>query len=329
MTGSPARPAAQLSRLLALLPYLRSHPGVRLAAVAAEFGISEERLRSELDLLWVCGLPGHGPGDLIDFAFEGDTVTVVEHAGVERPLRLTVDEALALVVALRALAETPGLTARDAVLRALAKIEQAAGDAALPAVRVAVRVESEERVQPIAEQALRQGRRLHLSYLVPSRDEVTERDVDPVRILFVDGRAYLEAWCRRAEGLRTFRLDRVVSAALLDEPAQPPADLEPTDVDHGLFSPPPSAPLVTLALRPEAGWVAEYYPCEQVEVGPDGGLLVRLRASDAQWARRLVLRLGASVRVVDPPELAEQVRAEAALALAAYDPDSRSEQPTT
>lgn len=327
MTGSATGPASQLSRLLALLPYLRSHPGARLADVAADFGISEERLRSELDLLWVCGLPGHGPGDLIDFSFEGDTVTVVEPAGVERPLRLTVDEALALVVALRALAETPGLAGRDAVHRALAKIEQAAGDAAVAAGRVAVRVESEERVQPVAEEALRQGRRLHLSYLVPSRDEVTERDVDPVRILFVGGRAYLEAWCRRAEGLRTFRLDRVVNVAVLGEPAEPPVDLEPTDVDRGLFQPPAGAPLVTLALRPEAGWVAEYYPCEQVESGPDGGLLVRLRATDAQWARRLVLRLGGSVRVVAPPELADQVRAEAALALTAYDPDGRSEQP--
>ncbi len=109
----------QLPRLLALVPYLLARPGVRVADVAATFGVTEERLRKDLDLLWVCGLPGHGPGDLIDVEFEGDTITLLEPAGVTRPLRLTVDEALALVVALRALAETPGLVERDAVVRRL------------------------------------------------------------------------------------------------------------------------------------------------------------------------------------------------------------------
>ena len=105
----------QLPRLLALVPYLLSRPGVQLSVVADTFGISEDRLRKDLNLLWVCGLPGHGPGDLIDVEFEGDTVTLLEPAGVTRPLRLTVDEALALIVALRALADTPGLSERVAV----------------------------------------------------------------------------------------------------------------------------------------------------------------------------------------------------------------------
>jgi proteasome accessory factor C len=109
---APVQPQGQLTRLLALVPYLLARPGVRVADVAATFGVPEERLRKDLDLLWVCGLPGHGPGDLIDVEFEGDTVTLTEPAGVTRPLRLTVDEALALVVALRALAETPGLGER-------------------------------------------------------------------------------------------------------------------------------------------------------------------------------------------------------------------------
>ena len=56
----------------------------------------------------MCGLPGYGPGDLIDMAFDGDRVTLTYDAGIDRPLRLTPDEALALVVALRMLAETPG-----------------------------------------------------------------------------------------------------------------------------------------------------------------------------------------------------------------------------
>ena len=308
----------QLPRLLALVPYLLARPGVRLAEVARDFGVSEDRLRKDLNLLWVCGLPGHGPGDLIDVEFEGETVTLIEPAGVTRPLRLTVDEALALIVALRALAETPGLDERDAVDRALAKVEQAAGAAAVPAGRVEIAVEGEERVLPVVQSALEQGRRLHLSYYVPARDETTERDVDPMRLLLVEGRSYLEAWCRRVEGVRLFRLDRVSEVTVLDAPSEPPPDAAPRDLSQGLFRPAPDDLLVTLALRPGAAWVADYHPCESVAEEPDGGLTVRLRARDTAWVRRLVLRLGDQGRVVAPEELAASVRQDAALALAAY-----------
>ena len=311
-------PMGQLPRLLALVPYLLSHPGVQIAAVAATFGISQERLRKDLNLLWVCGLPGHGPGDLIDVEFEGDTVTLLEPAGVTRPLRLTVDEALALIVALRALAETPGLSELDAVDRALAKVEQAAGAAAGPAHRVEVSVEGEQWVLPVVRAALEERRRLHLSYYVPGRDETTERDVDPMRLLLVEGRSYLEGWCRKAEGVRLFRLDRVESVAVLDVPAEPPPGVTQRDLSQGLFRPGPDDLLVTLALRPAAAWVADYHPCESVVESADGGLVVRLRSRDTGWVRRLALRLGEQGRVLAPAELAEQVRADAALALAAY-----------
>ena len=309
----------QLPRLLALVPYLLARPGVRVADVAATFGVTEERLRKDLDLLWVCGLPGHGPGDLIDVEFEGDTITLIEPAGVTRPLRLTVDEALALVVALRALAETPGLVERDPVDRALAKVEEAAGAAAEGAERVAVSVEGETRVLPVVRAALDQGRALHLSYYVPARDETTERDVDPVRLLLVEGRTYLEAWCRRVEGVRLFRLDRVAEVALLDEPSAPPADVELRDVSQGLFRPSPDDLLVTMALRPAAAWVADYHPCESVVEQDDGSLVVTLRARDTAWVRRLALRLGEQGQVLAPAELAAEVRADARRALAAYE----------
>lgn len=315
---APALP--HLPRLLALVPYLLARPGARLSEVAEVFGVSEKRLRADLDLLWVCGLPGHGPGDLIDLEMSGDTVTLFEPAGVTRPLRLTVDEALALVVALRALAETPGLEERDAVDRVLAKVEGVAGAAAAPATRVAVALaESDEgAVLPVVQQALDRRRVLHLTYHAAASDETTERDVDPMRLLLVDGHRYLEAWCRRSEGVRLFRLDRVERAVVLDDPAATPATAEQRDLSEGLFRPSPEHALVTLALQPGAHWVADYHPCESVEHGADGALVVGLRTASTAWVRSLALRLGAQGRVLAPAELAEQVRQDARAALSAY-----------
>jgi proteasome accessory factor C len=155
-------------------------------------------------------------------------------------------------------------------------------------------------------EALASHRRVHLAYYVPGRDEATERDVDPMRLLVVEGRTYLEGWCRRAEAVRLFRLDRVLGVDVLAVAAEVPQEAEPVDVDRGLFRPSPDDLRVVIELSPYGRWVAEYYPCEEKTDLGEGRLRVILRTPDSEWVRRLALRLGADVR------------AEAAAALAQY-----------
>jgi proteasome accessory factor C len=155
---------------------------------------------------------------------------------------------------------------------------------------------------------------------VPARDESTERDVDPIRLLLTDGRWYLVGWCRLAEGVRTFRLDRVFGVSVLDTPAEVPPEAADAGIGGTLFEPSSQDTLVTLELEPRARWVADYYRCEQVSELPGGRMRVRLRARDERWLRRLALGLAGSGRVTDPPHFAEAVQADAAAALAAYEP---------
>jgi predicted DNA-binding transcriptional regulator YafY len=307
----------RLSRLLALVPYLVSRQGIPLAEAAAEFDISEAQLVRDLELLFVCGTPGHLPDDLIDVDWDDGHVFLSNADPIARPLRLGVDEALALLVGLRALADVPGLHDRDALQRTLLKLEAAAGESAAASSQVRVEVEAQG---PLAEvrRALAEGRRVHLSYFVPARDETTERDVDPMRVLLVDGRWYLEGWCRRAEDVRLFRLDRVEALTLLDLAAEVPPAATERDLAEGLFVASPDDRLVTLELSPPAHWVADYYPVEQVDEVAGDLLLVRLRVADDGWLRQLALRLGGALRVLDPPALADDVVAAARNALSAY-----------
>ncbi|WP_422769464.1 helix-turn-helix transcriptional regulator [Plantactinospora sp. WMMC1484] len=328
-SGGGARTSVdRLARLLNLVPYLLARPGIELAEAAADLGVTERQLREDLELLWVCGLPGYGPGDLIDMAFDGDRVTITYDAGIDRPLRLTPDEALALVVALRMLAETPGMANRDAIERALAKIENAAGE--LADAPVAVRMPGDSDRVAALRGAVQRGRALRITYYAATRDETTERTIDPIRVLMVGGLAYLEAWCRRAESMRLFRADRIDALVELDDPAAPPPQARLHDLSAGIFRPDQDLPLVTLRVGRASRWITEYYPCERVE--PDPGSvagsrdadrpgqewLVSLRVTDLAWARRFVLGLGPDVTVVAPPELADQVRDRAAAALDAY-----------
>jgi proteasome accessory factor C len=314
MTG-PRQSVDRLGRLLNLVPYLLARPGILVAEAAGDLGVSEKQLREDLELLWVCGLPGYGPGDLIDMALDGDRVTISHDAGIDRPLRLTQDEALALVVALRMLAETPGTGTRDVIERALAKIENAAGD--LADAPVAVRLPANaERVDRIRA-AVEGGHALRITYYTAARDETTERVVDPMRVVMVGGRAYLEAWCRRAEAVRMFRSDRIDAFTELDEPAAAPVEAVPQDVSAGVFRPGPGLPLVTLRVGRHSRWLTEYYPVEEVRRTGDEWV-VTMRVTDLGWAQRLLLGLGPDVTVVGPPELLDRIREQATAALDQY-----------
>ena len=313
MSGQEER----LPRLLALVPYLQARPGIKVAEAAADFGISEAQLRKDLQLLWLCGLPGHGPGDLIDLNFEGETITVIFDAGMSRPLRLTGEEALALAVALRTLAETPGLADSDAVHRALAKVETAAGGAVDDAT-VTVALDRTERLTPVLNRAVAEKRALELRYYTAARDETSDRTVDPLRVFELDGHAYLEAWCRSAEGVRTFRVDRIEDVVLLDEPAQPPAGIELRDLAEGVYQPAAEHLLATLRLSAAYAWVADYYPPEEVTELDEGTVQVRLRVSEPAWVRSLVLGSGGQVEVLSPGWLAESIRTDAVAAIDAY-----------
>jgi proteasome accessory factor C len=321
-TNSPARSAGprtsadRLARLLNLVPYLLARPGIEVAQAAADLGVSERQLREDLELLWVCGLPGYGPGDLIDMAFDGDRVTITYDAGIDRPLRLTPDEALALVVALRMLAETPGMANRPAIERALVKIENAAGD--LVNAPVAVRMPGDRDRLDTLRGAVERGHALRITYYTATRDETTERTIDPIRVLMVGGRGYLEAWCRRAEAVRLFRADRIDALTELDEPAVAPPQVQLHDVSAGVFQPTPDLPLVTVRVGRAGRWITEYYPCEAIRPGEGDEWLVSLRVSDLGWARRFVLGLGPDATAVSPPELVEQVREQAQRALDGY-----------
>jgi proteasome accessory factor C len=314
----------RLQRLLALVPYVVSRKVVGLAETAAAFGVSERELVDDLNLLWCVELRAPDPYCPIDLSYEGGEIVVSQAESMGRPLRLTVDEASALLVALRMLAEMPGDGDQDrsALSRLIAKLEAAAGEAASVSAQVAVQVDlpddGSEKLAVQIRAAIAARRRLHLRYYVPGRDEATERDVDPMRLHMVEGRPYLEGWCWRAEAMRLFRLDRVLELEVLDVAAEPPAEAQPVDLDEGLFRPSPQDVRVELELSVAGRWVAEYYPCESISDLADGRQRVILRTPDTGWVRRLALQLGEDGRVISPPALVAEIHQSAAAAVANY-----------
>lgn len=309
--------SSRLVRLLNMVPYFQANPRITRAEAAAALGVTEKQLHIDLEQLWLCGLPGYGPGDLIDFDFEGDTVEVTFTAGIDHPLRLTSPEATGILVALRALLDVPGMVDPEAARSAIAKIESAAGELAgsvaaadpAPVAGHAATVRA----------AVKDRRALSIDYYSASRDTLATRVVDPIRIVLVADRTYLEAWCRTAEGVRLFRLDRIVEARVLDEPSAPPEPALQAETDTSLFDADPSLPAATLLIAPSEGWMFDYYPLRVVRELADGTCEATMTYASDEWMARFVLGFGSAVTVVEPQALADRVRESATKALAAYD----------
>jgi proteasome accessory factor C len=320
-SGQPGESATiRLSRLLTMVPWLLNRQGVEIEEAAREFAVTPAQIEADLALLFLCGTPGGYPGDLIEAEWESGRVFLGNADTINRPLRLGVDEALTLIVGLRALAAVPGIGERDAVVRALAKLEAATGSASAGTSRIEVLIDegTGEEFLDLARRALADRRRVHLRYLVAGRDESTERDVDPMRLINFDAHWYLEGWCHRAEDVRLFRLDRIEAVAVLDEDGTPPATAQPRDLGSGVFTPHAGDQLVKLVLGPGAVWVSDYYPIESIDRTSDGGAVIELRTPDTGWLRRLMWQLGATATVLEPAELAREVRQGACAALDLY-----------
>ncbi len=312
MTPSSTR----LVRLLNMVPYFQANPQVSYAKAATDLGVNRKQLEADINQLWICGMPGYTPGDLIDFELSDDTINVTFSAGIDRPLRLTSTEATGLLMALRALAEIPGVVDPAAARSATAKIESAAGTTEADGADTAGATESA--AAAAVRRAVHDQRALRIEYFSASRDAQSTRVVDPIRVVLVGDQSYLEAWSREAEGVRLFRFDRILGATVLDEPAAPPETVVGSPVNTALFDADPSLPAAALRIAPGAAWMLEYFPMRVVAELPDGHREVAMTYAAEDWLVRQILGFGSDVEVLGPPSLVERVRRSADEALAAY-----------
>ncbi len=305
--AAPPKASERLRRLLVIVPYLVRHPGTSVEEATDLFGVSEQELLADLDLLFVSGLPPYGPGDLIDVDIQDGRIWIGMADYFARPLRLTRAEALAIYVRGAGLVGVPGLDEASALASALGKLAAELGPDALGELPERVEAASAEGdVETLGElrRAAAEHERVRIEYYAASGAETTAREIDPEEIFFEIGHWYVVAWDHRSDAERLFRADRVRSVAPTGQRFEArglPGAGRP------LYTPGLDDVAVTLRLGPEARWVAEYYETVRETELEDGRLEVELPAGRLEWVERLLLRLGTDAEVVAPEGLKDRV----------------------
>jgi proteasome accessory factor C len=307
---SSARTARRLNRILAMVPWVLANPGATVTEVCERFGYQNRRqLVDDLNLVFVCGLPGYGPGDLMVAYVDEDEVVVEMAEYFARPLRLSAPEALGLLAAGRALLSS-GLGSPEL-------------EAAVAKVEAVVLPDSDDRVvvdlaEPpyvsLLRRAAAEGMVVRIEYRAVSTGEGTTRDVEPWMVFSTLGNWYVRGHCRRADAERVFRVDRIRFAEETGDHFEPPAELPPPEVR---YTPEEGDVRATIRLGPAARWVADYYP---VEIEADDGveMVIRFSASDPAVPARLLVRLGAAAELVEGAEVARSAADLRARILARY-----------
>ncbi len=304
------RTASRLTRILAMLPWVIANPGADVDEVCERFGYTRKELIRDLDLVFVCGLPGYGPGDLMVAYVEEDRVVVDTADYFAQAPRLTAAEGLALLASgMTVMATGQG---SDVLASAVDKL----GTALVPEGHdiLTVDVSAEHDLGSVLRSAVIDGKVVEIVYTTLSRGDTTTRLIEPWTVFTSLGNWYVSAFCRTSQAERIFRLDRIQRVIETKERFEPPAAPPEPEVR---YTPSEEDVVATIRLRRPAFWVSDYYPVEIVSEDGDSRT-VRFSAYDPSVAAQLLVRLGGDATLLEGDEVRAAVDQLRARLLARY-----------
>lgn len=295
-------PLERTARLLDLVPYITSHQGIALKELAAIFGVTQAQMTDDLTTLWMCGLPGYTPLELMDLDFESGFVTIHNAETLARPRSITFDEGTALILGLDLLSSTIAADRTDL----LAMIEQLSARLSalinLPSALSATPASNQQHSSVIL-QAIQARSGVEITYHSLYRDELSTRKIFPIEIIEVDGHQYLSSYCYTASDFRQFRIDRIQSAnsfKVVDK--IPTANHEPRSF------------LTTIKVLTPTREISERF--KQDEIAENA--VFQFESYSEQWIERAVIASGGGVELQSPPQIRRSIATKAQSMLDRY-----------
>lgn len=305
MDKKQTTPIAKTARLLNLVPYLLAHQNISLADLSAEFDVTEKEMLEDLNTLWMCGLPGYTPLELIDLSFDSGFVTISNAEVLQEVRSLTSEEIIVLILGLDLIlsAVSSGDTeTRNAIEALRLKAQHIIGDV----VRVKPAVPLE--IYNLIDIALKQRRELHFTYLTAIKDGESDRTIRPTDLRTEGSSFYLDGYSLDARGFRTFRIDRISNLRIgetFDSSAQ---------VEVG-----PDKSLGQVQLRKNHRKASERFGLALEASGSAIAATQEFSYFSSEWVVRTVMETGGDVELLRPSNVRGEVLSRAQSLLSAYE----------
>jgi proteasome accessory factor C len=299
MSKSISAPLLRTARLLDLVPYLNTHQGISLKELAQHFDVSPSQMSADLTTLWMCGLPGYTPLELMDLEFESGYVSIRNAETLSKPRSITFQEGVALLLGLDLIASSLPEDRQDLLISIASLRSRLTSILGVP-VKLSATASTSGVVTTTISQAITKKSGLEISYHSMYRDLLTERTVTPIELYEKDSHQYLRAYCFTALDYREFRVDRVKSV----KPTNVPETFEsnkqaPGKIDFSITTMDPSRDVV------ERFGITDTVTGSQLD----------LSSYSRQWIERSVMASGAAVVLNSPSEIRDEVAKKAQLML--------------
>lgn len=302
MAKNISAPLARTARLLDLVPYLNTHQGIALKDLAQEFDVSTAQMTSDLTTLWMCGLPGYTPLELMDLEFESGFVTIRNAPTLAKPRSISFDEGVALILGLDLLSSSITEDRKDlidSINQLKAKLSDKIG---LP-VSLKAQPKSSPVITSVIGEALLKNVYLKIKYHAVYRDEITTRTVQPMEILDNNENQYLRSYCFNAGAIRDFRVDRIIEAEVVAE--------RPDTKNSSSKSEPIE---FTISFKSPSRDIIERFDIEYENIEKT----LQLSSYSRQWVERSVMASGGGVEVTKPSDIRADIASKAQLILDRY-----------
>jgi len=291
MAKKISAPLERTARLLDLVPYINSHQGISLKELAQVFKVTQAQMTDDLTTLWMCGLPGYTPLELMDLDFESGFVTIHNAETLSKPRSISFDEGVALVLGLDLLRSTISADRGDLLMK-IDELSRRLSDLInLPSALSAASDVNKDVSAAILE-AIRSRSGLEIVYHSLYRDETSTRTILPIEIVESDGQRYLSSFCHTSSDFRQFRIDRIQSAKMQTVAQEIPKICNQA---AGLTS--------TIKVLTPTRDIAERFKQNELSVNSE----FNFESFSLQWIERSIMASGGSVSLLAPAEIRKSI----------------------
>ena len=297
--------AVRALRSMDLIPYVLENPGVSIAELSAKFSVTQAQIESDLQLVFMCGLPGYTPYELIDVAFEDGVVSVIDPQVLDKPRKFSSNEIVVIALGLKILIDINQTNST-----ALTKLKQLSEKIAKLGSNKSILMAGDVSTFPFFEiisKSISEQRILNLQYHSLIKDQITQRLVLPEKMYFLNGSLYLAALDIDIDSDRVFKVDLIKECKVGEQVAAKKvleSSIETT---------------VILDVQKQNRNFIERNSSIITAIQENGdSTRVHLQVSNLEWIKLTVLSNAPGITVVSPELLATVVKQSARDLLALY-----------
>ena len=293
---------ARTARLLDLVPYLTTHQGIAISELAATFNTTVKEITDDLNTLWMCGLPGYTPLELIDLEFESGFVSIRNAETLAAPRALDRAEALSIYMGLDLLSAELEKS-NSSLVSEIQNLQEQLRSQLISAPQVQIEASLASELRALILRAIRRRGWLEITYHSAANDQVSTRQVAPYELSQSGSHEYLQGYCDSAKAVRNFRADRIVKIKEIPDQLWPTNQVVTKD----------EAIEYEVKVHSASRQVLEVLP----QVAP-GSSTASIQGYSTQWISRAIISLAGQVEAVAPSEIRAAVHARAKAALGNY-----------